>query len=110
MPNLPGPSTRVGSSRLDRFLVTPEWEDCFPNPIQEVGSRLVSDHFPIILVSSRVKWGPTPFRFENMWLNHRSFFSNVETWWSECSFSGWDGFQFMKKLKFVKEKLKVWNQ
>lgn len=44
-----------------------------------------------------------------MWLLHDSFLSSVERWWSECTVTGWEGFKFMKKLKFVKEKLKSWN-
>ena len=48
----------VMSFCLDRFLVTNEWE-MFLGLIQEVLLHLVSDHL-------RVKWGPTPFRFENM--------------------------------------------
>lgn len=74
---------RVMSSRIDRFLVTSTWEDNFPNLIQETLSRLVLDHFPILLESSRVKWGPTPFRFENMWLQHHSFIDTIKSWWEE---------------------------
>ncbi|RVW65102.1 hypothetical protein CK203_034943 [Vitis vinifera] len=28
-----------------------------------------------------VQWGPTPFRFENMWLQHPSFKENFRNWW-----------------------------
>lgn len=31
-------------SRLDRFLVLGDWEDVYPNYIQEVLLRLTSDH------------------------------------------------------------------
>ena len=39
----------VSRSRLDRFLVTTNWGAKFPSVCQKRLSRLVSDHFPIIL-------------------------------------------------------------
>ncbi|RVW39477.1 Transposon TX1 uncharacterized 149 kDa protein [Vitis vinifera] len=56
------------------------------------------------------KWGPTPFRFENMWLQHSSFKENFGRWWSEFQGNGWEGHKFMRKLQFVKAKLKEWNK
>lgn len=49
------------------------------------------------------------FKFENLWLQHHSFLESVKGWWDECLVPGWEGYKFMKKLKHVKEKLKVWN-
>ncbi|XP_057475897.1 uncharacterized protein LOC130763883 [Actinidia eriantha] len=56
------------SSKLDRFLVSPEGEGdhldvrlfCLP--------RVVSDHKPVILAGGSMIRGPAPLRFENMWL------------------------------------------
>lgn len=31
-------------------------------------SGVVSDRCPILFDSNKLKWGPGPFRFENMWL------------------------------------------
>ena len=59
------------SSRLDRFLFSLGWEDMFHSVRQEALIRVVSDHFPIIVNTNPFKWGPSPFRFENMWLSHR---------------------------------------
>ena len=39
----------VSRSRLDRFLVTPTWEVKFPSACQKRLSRLLSDHFLILL-------------------------------------------------------------
>ena len=58
---------------LDRFLYSNEWEQFFPQSLQEVLPRWTSDHWPIVLGTNPFKWGPTPFRFENMWLQHPSF-------------------------------------
>lgn len=67
------------------------------------------DNFSVIIESSRAKWDLTPFRFENMWLHHYYFLSIVKSRWVECSVSSREGCRYMKKLKYVKEKLKVWN-
>ncbi|RVX05611.1 hypothetical protein CK203_027315 [Vitis vinifera] len=37
--------------------------------LQEVLPRCTSDHWPIVLDTNPFKWGPTPFRFENMCCN-----------------------------------------
>ena len=96
--------------RLDRFLYSLGWDGVFPNSRQESLPRVVSDHCPIVLESCPLKWGPTPFRFENMWLEHACFKRNFEEWWSNASCHGWEGFKFMRKLKMVKEKVKCRNR
>ncbi|RVW17667.1 hypothetical protein CK203_071806 [Vitis vinifera] len=64
--------------RLDRFLYSNEWEQVFPQSLQEVLPRWTSDHWPIVLETNPFKWAPTPFRFENMWLQHPSFKESFE--------------------------------
>ncbi|RVW77863.1 hypothetical protein CK203_054361 [Vitis vinifera] len=64
--------------RLDRFLYSNEWEHLFPQSLQEVLPRWTSDHWPIVLDTNPFKWGSTPFRFENMWLQHPSFKDALE--------------------------------
>ena len=60
-------------SRLDRFLVSTDWESHFSKVIQRCPPRPVSDHFPILLDSDGVRTGPSPFRFELMWLKFEPF-------------------------------------
>ena len=45
-----------------------------------------------------------------MWLIHSDFKDNLGCWWNECQFEGWESHKFMKKLQFVKSKLKEWNK
>ncbi|RVW81340.1 putative mitochondrial protein [Vitis vinifera] len=78
--------------------------------LQEVLPRWTSDHWPIVLETNPFKWGPTPFRFENMWLQHPSFKEHFGSWWREFQGNGWEGHKFMRQLQFVKAKLKAWNK
>ena len=45
-----------------------------------------------------------------MWLLHSEFRKCFSTWWQEDQEDGWEGHKFMRKLKFVKSKLKIWNK
>ncbi|RVW48808.1 hypothetical protein CK203_104316 [Vitis vinifera] len=64
--------------RLDCFLYSNEWEQVFPQSLQGVLPRWTSDHWPIVLETNPFKWGPMPFRFENMWLQHPNFKESLE--------------------------------
>ena len=50
-------------SRLDRFLISDEWEGYFNNVVQSILPRPVSNHFPILLDAGGILRGPSPFRF-----------------------------------------------
>ena len=90
-------------SRLDRFLVTADWESHCNKVIQRCLSRPVSDHFPILLDSDGVRMGPSPFRFELMWLRFEGFKEILK---------GYGSFSFIlsAKLKALKGILKAWNR
>uniref|UniRef100_A0A7N2L8J2 Uncharacterized protein n=1 Tax=Quercus lobata TaxID=97700 RepID=A0A7N2L8J2_QUELO len=60
-------------ARLDRFLFSVDWEDKFPTVHQRRLSRLLSDHFLIVLEGGSFHRGRRPFRFENMWLKDEGF-------------------------------------
>lgn len=71
-----------------------------------------SDHWP---VQMEIKGIGTPrnrpFRFENMWLSHPEFISNIEEWWAEdLQTQGSTMFLLHKRLKHIKLKLKAWNK
>jgi len=97
-------------SRLDRFLVSVEWEEKFPDLIQKRLPRLLSDHFPICLVAAELERGKSPFRFENMWLAADGFSDIIEEWWREARVYGYASYVIANKLKYVKGKLKIWNK
>ncbi|RVX20512.1 Transposon TX1 uncharacterized 149 kDa protein [Vitis vinifera] len=97
-------------TRLDRFLVSEDWEDHFKGAVQCTLPRPVSDHFPILLDGGGVRRGPVPFRFENMWLKEEGFKDLLKGWWQSLSFNGSFSFILAKKLKALKAILKSWNK
>ncbi|WKA11259.1 hypothetical protein VitviT2T_028778 [Vitis vinifera] len=97
-------------ARLDRFLVSPSWRDQFSGINQCRLPRPVSDHFPIMLVGGGIRRGPTPFRFENMWLKAEGFKELVRNWWQGIDVRGSASYKLATKMKEIKQKLKVWNR
>ncbi|CAL9006140.1 unnamed protein product, partial [Prunus brigantina] len=86
------------------------WENSFPSVRHKALPRIFSDHCPIELDTSKLKWGPGPFRFENSWLEHPEFKRLLKVWWKEDLNFRWEGYQFMKRLMMLKSKLKLWSK
>ena len=103
-------SRKVASrSRLDRFLLSTDWEEKFPSVCQHRLSRLLSDHFPIPLEGGNLQGGKKPFRFKNMWLKDEGFMERVCSWWESYHFHGTPSYTLANKLKMLKLDLKKWN-
>ena len=105
-----GGSNGRSMSRLDRFLVSPDWESQCNRVIQRRLPRPVSDHFPIMLDSEGVRAGPSLFRFELMWLKYEGFKEILKGWWQNLQFHGSFSFILAAKLKALKGLLKTWNR
>ncbi|RVW40426.1 hypothetical protein CK203_090038 [Vitis vinifera] len=73
-------------------------------------SRPTSDHFPIILKGGGLRRGPSPFRFENMWLKVDGFKDLLREWWQGTVVSGKASFRLASGLKVLKQKIKDWNR
>ena len=70
-------------------------------------SRLLSDHFPIVLEGGSFhQRGGRPFRFENIWLKDKGFVDRVRCWWDSYHFQGAPSFVLANKLKLLKMDLK----
>eukprot|EP00253_Pinus_taeda_P032555 PITA_32555 len=71
----------------------------------------VSHHWPVQLEVQGIGIPRNrAFRFENIWLTHLDFISNIANWWSEyLHIQGPRMFLLHKRLKHVKLRLKDWN-
>ncbi|XP_059284835.1 uncharacterized protein LOC132038130 [Lycium ferocissimum] len=76
------------ASRIDRILISEEWDDSFSNLKQVHLQRLISDHVPIALQGGSWNKNKNYFKFENWWL----------------------GTKVACKLKALKTKLKEWSK
>jgi hypothetical protein len=65
-------------SKIDRFLVSSEWEAKFSSVSQKRLPRLCSDHFLILVDCGDFNGGGRPFKFENMWLKSEGFVDRVK--------------------------------
>ncbi|XP_026383459.1 uncharacterized protein LOC113278956 [Papaver somniferum] len=97
-------------SKIDRFLISSSWEDNYRRIEQSTLPKPFSDHHPIMFSTHNEGWGPTPCRFEKMWLQDATILDLMRNWWNSFSFSGTPGYVLAKKMQALKEKLKVWNR
>jgi hypothetical protein len=74
-------------SRIDR-LISPGWEEFFPEMTQRRLPRLLSYYFPLLLDCGAPRRGSMYFKFENMWLKSDGFVDQVKTWWMSYEFYG----------------------
>jgi hypothetical protein len=102
-------SNNLSWSRLDRFLVSPDWGVKYPGLFQTRVPRFYSNRFPVLLVRGDIHSGKRPFKFENMWLQEDGLVDRVRLWWASYSFQGSPSFVLTKKLKALKIDLKSWN-
>eukprot|EP00253_Pinus_taeda_P016893 PITA_16893 len=100
------------ASKLDIFIIS---EDLILTGLDLLAMILPfggSDHWPIQLEASFIGTPRNrPFRFENIWLTHPDFTSNIEKWWTkDMQVQGTKMFLLHKRLKHIKIRLKYWNK
>ncbi|WJZ95377.1 hypothetical protein VitviT2T_014152 [Vitis vinifera] len=83
---------------------------CSHGAIQTVLARPISDHALILLDRGGMRRGPTPFRFENMWLKSEGFKEVMRQWWEGIQVNGSASFILTEKLKALKPLLRSWNK
>ncbi|XP_077222034.1 uncharacterized protein LOC143855866 [Tasmannia lanceolata] len=95
-------------SRIDRFLLSREWEESSRNILQRALPRPISDHNPLILELSDSPDGSYPFKLDMALCENPDFNGKVADWWNAGVFNGWEGFVFCNKLRSLKVKIKEW--
>lgn len=109
--NKQGGASQV-ASKLDRFIIS---EDLILIGLDMSVFILTFgglDHWPIQLEASFIGTPKDkPFRFENVWLTHPDFISNIGRWWVEdIPIQGMNMFLLQQRLKHIKHRLKDWNK
>ncbi|XP_042954601.1 uncharacterized protein LOC122291014 [Carya illinoinensis] len=99
-------------ARLDLPVMNVAFSNLFGSVYMEYLMREPSNHCPMVVhvCPPRLQYGPSPFRFQNMWCSHESFFKCVEEAWAEPAVGGSGLYKLAAKLKKVKVTLKQWNQ
>ncbi|KAL4192452.1 hypothetical protein AMTRI_Chr06g194310 [Amborella trichopoda] len=99
-------------SKLDCFLFSTSWEECFPGSIALALPKPGSDHCPILLDTNAVQRGPKPFRFELAWLQETPLASVIPTWWASFTpqVRGRAGYKLQTKNLRLKTSLKTWSK
>lgn len=98
------------ASRIDRFLISPEWNECFKVVKQVALPRVILDHKPLLLENGDWKMNPSYFKFENMWLQVDGFMKKIEEWWGSYDLNGSPDFILTQKLRLLKKDITIWNK
>lgn len=95
--------------RLDRPLGNTEWLEKVSYFVTYL-DRVYSDHAPM-LIEENSEWngGPSPFKFQTMWLEHPNFLDFVRYKWDYTASSS-PLLNLCLKLKGLKQNLKWWNK
>ncbi|CAN0926052.1 hypothetical protein LINGRAHAP2_LOCUS35105 [Linum grandiflorum] len=97
-------------SRIDRALVSLDWEHYFSGCSLSAQVRCCSDHWPLVLSCYPLEIRKRPWKFKLMRLEHDNFKNFLQQCWqAEDGLSG-SLFKLSKKLKSLKSKLIVWNK
>ena len=93
------------ASRLDRIMVSREVVEKYPSLRAYCKERLLSDHYPVIMSTSCITWGPCPFRTLDTWLEEPQFLEIFKKEWIQLS-----QIPLEQKLKAMKKPLSKWNR
>lgn len=96
--------------KLDRILVSKDWEDLFPNSIVTKLPRDISDHNPLIISSGPSK--PVKhiqFRFEISWFSNPDFIPTVQKIWDKPCNAKSSLDKIQQNLKLFKQYFKGWG-
>ncbi|WVZ71809.1 LOW QUALITY PROTEIN: hypothetical protein U9M48_020345 [Paspalum notatum var. saurae] len=96
--------------KLDRVLVTTEWESKYPKASVQALSREISDHTPLLLNSGDGD-SISPhnvFKFELGWLLHEGFFDMVKNVWISTDIGDNPMDRWQAKIRRLRQHLRGW--
>ncbi|GKA64535.1 RNA-directed DNA polymerase, eukaryota [Tanacetum coccineum] len=97
-------------SKLDHFLISKSLMSSCPNILVITLDRYLFNHRPILLRKSKYDNGPIPFRFFHYWFEVDGFEKLVEEIWTETPVDVSNAMlNLKKKLKYLKKKIRAWN-
>lgn len=95
--------------KLDKAMANSDWLQSFPSARAHFHEPIISDHSCIeVYLDQQFSTRPKPFNFFNCWAKHASFSETVARAWNSHVI-GSPMFIVSKKLKLVKEALKIFN-
>ncbi|GJR96458.1 RNA-directed DNA polymerase, eukaryota [Tanacetum coccineum] len=95
-------------SKLDRFLISENLFNSYPDICATSLDRFLSDHRPILLRESNHDYGPIPFRYFNHWTELDGFNKFVIDTWNSAPVETNAMRNVMQKFKFLKGKIREW--
>jgi hypothetical protein len=105
-----GPGDNPTFEKLDRVLVSTDWEIQFPLSKVEPRDRNISDHTPLVLstgVSTHLT-GNRPFKFERGWLVRDGFYDMVANIWQSKSSGSTPLEHWQFKIRRLRQHLRGW--
>ncbi|GKC13210.1 putative ribonuclease H protein [Tanacetum coccineum] len=97
-------------SKLDRYLITEDFQEIWRNLGSVALDRKLSDHCLIVLLDKGLDFGPKPFRFFDAWLKDVEMIDVVKEAWGAPVSTITPDCVFRDKLKNVKHALKEWSK
>ncbi|KAJ3687082.1 hypothetical protein LUZ61_016246 [Rhynchospora tenuis] len=97
-------------SRLDRFLISPDWFGEHPKIVLHALPTVVSDHCPLLLRCSNFPTQSRTPKLEKFWFQNENFTTITNAIWasscqSPCSISSFTG-----RLDAFHKELKIWSK
>lgn len=94
-------------AKLDRFLISEEWNNKFPNSQQQSLANTSSDHCPILYTAQTQFQKTNLFRFENCWLQFPELDEVVAKLWEQEGEANTPT-QLNHKLQALQKEIKIW--
>ena len=105
-----GPGDNPIFEKLDRVLVSTDWEDKFPLSTVEPRDRDISDHTPLILNTGASTHHSVqrPFKFERGWLIRDGFYDMVVSVWQSETSGRTPLERWQNKIRRLRQHLRGW--